>query len=37
MNENFNSFQISQKQLFEACKINGLISDAYNVLNEPEI
>ncbi|HEC38249.1 hypothetical protein LCGC14_0915870 [marine sediment metagenome] len=36
MVENLDPFQISQKQLFNACKINGCDSDVYKVLKEPE-
>ena len=36
MSENLDPFKISQKQLYDACKISGCISDVYNALSEPE-
>ena len=36
MTEDLDPFKISQKQLYEACKISGCIGEVYNVLNEPE-
>ncbi|TKJ21727.1 MAG: glutamate dehydrogenase [Promethearchaeota archaeon Loki_b32] len=36
MTEELDPFKISQKQLYEACKISGCVSDVYNALNEPE-
>ena len=36
MVENLDPFQISQKQLFDACKINECVDDVYKVLKEPE-
>jgi len=36
MSESLDPFTISQKQLYEACKISSYSSDDYNVLSEPE-
>ena len=36
MVENLDPFEISQKQLHNACRINECDNDVYNVLNEPE-
>ena len=34
--ENLDPFQISQKQLYEACKLNGYDNEIYNTLSTPE-
>ena len=34
--ENLDPFQISQKQLYEACKLNGYDNEIYNTLSSPE-
>ncbi len=36
MNENLDPFLIAQKQLYDACKLNGYDNDIYNTLSTPE-
>ncbi len=36
MSENLDPFTISQKQLYDACKISGYDSQIYNALKTPE-
>ncbi len=36
MSDKFDPFELSQKQLYNACKINGCNSEVYDALSEPE-
>jgi glutamate dehydrogenase (NAD(P)+) len=36
LNENLDPFLIAQKQLYDACKLNGYDNDIYNTLSTPE-
>lgn len=36
MSDKYDPFKLSQKQLYNACKINGCNSEVYDALSEPE-